>query len=240
METSTESIFDVAARHIQQLKEEYNRDREQLKIDKENLKYEKELSGPVYETDVIHLNIGGEVIATTRQTLTSHSKSLLSILFNGRWERRLPCDNDGNIYLDFNQDLFRHLLDQLQLSPTDSISYPSDPSLVRPFEKMLKKLQLQLSLSPSNIITINIDGQIMTSKIFNPTTENITESFRNSKLSEKSDIFIDYQPRFFRNLIKLRRQNKSLKFECQKILFMKERTFHMKRTFKNWENICCK
>jgi len=209
METSTESIFDVAARHIQQLKEEYNRDREQLKIDKENLKYEKELSEPVYETDVIHLNIGGEVIATTRQTLTSHSKSLLSILFNGRWERRLPCDNDGNIYLDFNQDLFRHLLDQLQLSPTDSISYPSDPSLARPFEKMLKKLQFQLSSSPSNIITINIDGQIMTSKIFNPTTENITESFRNSKLSEKSDIFIDYHPRFFRNLIKLRRQNKS-------------------------------
>ena len=87
---------------------------------------------------------------------------------------------------------------------------------------------------------MNIDGQVMTSQIFNLTTENITESFRNSKLSEKGDIFIDYHPRFFRNLIKLRRQNKSLKFECQKFFFMKERTFHMKRTFKNWENICCK
>ena len=240
MKNTTISIFDEAVCHIRELEEEYNRNREQLKIDQENLKREKELSESLYETDVIHLNIGGEIIATTRQTLTSYSKSLLSILFNGRWERRLPCDNDGNIYLDFNLDLFRHLLDQLQLSPTNNISYPSDPSLARPFEKILRKLQFQLSTSYKNVVTINIDGQVITSKIFNSAIQNITGSFRNPKLSEKSDIFIDYRPIFFRNLIKLRRQNKSLKFECQKLLFVKERTFHMKRTLKNWENICCK
>ena len=99
IEITTLSSFRRFIIDIEQLEKEYNRDREQLKIDKENLKYEKELSEPVYETDVIHLNIGGEIIATTRETWISYSKSLLSILFNGRWERRLPCDNDGNIVL---------------------------------------------------------------------------------------------------------------------------------------------
>lgn len=36
---------------------------------------EKELSESVYPTDVIRLNIGGEILGTTRQTLTSLPKS---------------------------------------------------------------------------------------------------------------------------------------------------------------------
>jgi hypothetical protein len=38
------------------------------------------------------LNVGGENIAETRQTLTSLPKILFSILFNGRWENRLHSD----------------------------------------------------------------------------------------------------------------------------------------------------
>ena len=74
---------------------------------------EKEITRNIDEIDVIHLNIGGEVLATTRQTLTLLPKSLFSILFNGRWEQRLHIDDDGNIFFDFNSIIFQYLLDQL-------------------------------------------------------------------------------------------------------------------------------
>jgi len=48
--------------------------------------------------------------------------------------------NDGNIFFDFNPIVFRHLLDQLQLSNGKSISSPFDPSLVRSFEKITSSI----------------------------------------------------------------------------------------------------
>ncbi|EPS57124.1 hypothetical protein M569_17698, partial [Genlisea aurea] len=63
---------------------------------------------------VIRLNVGGEIIMTTRQTLTKIPKSTLYFMFNGRWEQKLQIDQNGNIFFDFNPIIFRHLIDQLQ------------------------------------------------------------------------------------------------------------------------------
>jgi len=56
-------------------------------------------------SNVIRLNINGEIIFTTRQTLISLPKSLFSILFNGRWEQKwhqdqitLPSDSSLILY----------------------------------------------------------------------------------------------------------------------------------------------
>ena len=197
-----EQVFKELRQKFAELK----KDQKQLEVDREKFNNEKELNQAIYESDVIHLNVGGEMIATTRQTLISLPKSLFSILFNGRWEQRLHHDDQENIFLDFNPIVFRHLLDQLQLNEGKTISPPSDPSLIRSFEKMMKKLRVEhlLSTSDRNILTVNVDGQLITTHLSNP-----------FKLTNKTRVFIDYHPKIFRHLIKVNRQNKSLSIDKQ-------------------------
>ncbi len=94
---------------------------------------------------------------TTRQTLTKIPKSTLSILFNGRWEHKLQTDQNGNIFFDFNSIIFRHLLDQLPIIETNKLYPPSQPLLIEPFNKMLRKLGVQqlLSSEKKDVITFN-------------------------------------------------------------------------------------
>ena len=186
---------------------------------------EKEITRNIDEIDVIHLNIGGEVLATTRQTLTLLPKSLFSILFNGRWEQRLHIDDDGNTFFDFNPIVFWYLLDQLQLSEGKSISSPSDPLLARSFEKMMKKLRLEnvLATSNKNILAINVDGEIITTPISN-----------SSILVNKTHLFIDNHPKLFHHLIQIQRQNNSLKSACENILFSRREKFLPRKLFPKW------
>ena len=192
----------------------------------------------IHETDVIQLNIGGEILATTRQTLTSHPKSLFAILFNGRWEHQLHVDGDGNIFFDFNPIVFRHLLDQLQSSNRKSISPPSDPSLVQPFEKMLKKLGL--STFHKTISTVNVNGQIITTQ--KSTLNNIMIiSFNQSKLSNsQSDIFIDNHPKLFRRFIQFRREKLLLNITCRNISFAVFKQLFLSPLFNNTMISCGK
>ena len=198
--------IDEIVKELRQKHDELKKDQKQLEVDREKFNNEKELNQAIYESDVIHLNIGGEMIATTRQTLISLPKSLFSILFNGRWEQRLHHDDHANIFLDFNPTVFRHLLDQLQLNQGKNISPPSDLSLIRSFKKMMKKLHVEhlLSTSDRNILTANVDGQLITTHLSNP-----------FKLTNKTRVFIDYHPKIFRHLIKVNRQNKSLSIDKQ-------------------------
>ena len=108
--------------------------------------------------------------------------------------------------MDFNPTVFRHLLDQLQLNQGKNISPPSDLSLIRSFKKMMKKLHVEhlLSTSDRNILTANVDGQLITTHLSNP-----------FKLTNKTRVFIDYHPKIFRHLIKVNRQNKSLSIDKQ-------------------------
>ena len=154
------------------------------------------------------MNTNGEIIVTTRKTLILLSKSLFSILFNGRWEQRLHIDDDGNIFFDFNPLVFRHLIDQLQLSNGKSISPPFDPSLTQSFEKMIRKLQLKhLLLSEKNFVTTNVDGQIITIHRSNSTENNLIKPLNSSKLStHTAHVFIDYHPKVFRHFIKYQKE----------------------------------
>ena len=215
------------------MEKDFKRDDEQLKIDRKNLSNEKQLTRSIQKTDVIQLNVGGEIMFTTRETLTSIPKSLFSILFNGQWEQHLQRDKDDNFLVDFNPILFRHLLDQLQLFPTNPIALPQDPLLSRSFKKILRKFNLQhlLSSAEKAISTININGQLMTTQ---------TSNLRQISNSTKDNIFIDNHPKFFRHFLQLQRQNKSLRLACRNNSFSKRENSFMKQMFKNWKIFCCK
>ncbi len=167
---------------------------------------------PVDHTDIFQLNVGGEIIMTTRQTLMKISNSTLSILFNGQWDQKLQTDKDRNIFLDFNPILFRHLLDQLQIIETNNSTQlypPYQPSLIEPFKKMIRKLGLQQSLSAEkkNVITFNVGGQKITSqrttftRVSNSTFDTIIRPTKMIYSNNEGDVFRDYDPKLFQHLI---------------------------------------
>ena len=143
----------------------------------------------IADTDVISLNVGGQQLATIRSTLTRVNHSILAVMFNGQWEEKLPHDDEGNIFLDFNPILFEHLLEQLRLMKNEELiefSSPISPSLQIPFEKMLRKLGILL---PSSIISndvrqINVAGTVIT------TRQNIADQLSNLT----KDFFLDSHP----------------------------------------------
>jgi hypothetical protein len=214
--TTVQSIFAKAAAEILKLENDFKIDTEQLKINRENFKKETKATNLVKNTDVIRLNVGGEIIMTTRQTLTRLPKSALTVMFNDRWEHKLPVDQDGNIFFDFNPILFRHLLDQLQTLDINEISPPSESSLIIPFKKMLRKLDLhQLLSSEKNIITFNVGGHTHSNrqttfiKESNSTLNTIISHSNTKKLDNiDSDVFLDYDPKLFQHLVnQLRKQS---------------------------------
>jgi hypothetical protein len=207
--TTSQSRAQKVAAEIQRIEDELNNDENQLKTDREKFEEEKQIPKFIDNLDVIRLNVGGEILMTTRQTLTNIPKSTLSILFNGRWEHKLQTDQDGNIFFDFNPIVFRHLLDQLEIIETNKLYPPSQPSLIQPFNKMLRKLCLQqfLSLEKKNVITFNVGGQTITNQrttftqISNSTFDTIVSPSKIKYFNNQSDAFIDYDPKLFQHLI---------------------------------------
>ena len=114
MGSTTQSLPDKVNDEIRKILNEIKQEQEQLELDRQILKEEKRILKSLNNIDVLRINVGGEIITATRQTLTKIHKSILSVLFNGRWEHKLQIDQNGNIFFDFNPILFRHLIDQLQ------------------------------------------------------------------------------------------------------------------------------
>lgn len=62
-------------------------------------------------SDIIELNVGGELITTTRGTLTSTQGSMLAAMFSGRWEDQLTLDKDGRVFLDLSPYAIRKIIE---------------------------------------------------------------------------------------------------------------------------------
>jgi hypothetical protein len=200
---------------------EYQKEREQLKIDQDKFNKEKtqmETSNDI--TDVIRLNAGGEIIMTTRATLTRVPKSTLALMFNGRWQERLPKDFDENIFLDYDPVLFRHLIEQLQTleNGNSPVFYPPlSPSLIVPFEKMLRKLGFNAAAASSSsdeIIALNVGGEQMITRqntLTRVPQSKLAAIILRSKVNNKDangNLFLDHDPKLFRHLLDQLRQQK--------------------------------
>ena len=153
--STTRSPLDIVltdAKLIEKLRDELERDENAMKLDRKRLDDNKEITTPIHSTDLIELNVGGEMIATTRQTMTKIPQSILFNLFNGRWEHRLPIDNEGNIRFDFDPILFRHLLDQLQTFDANKFQKflpPSQPTSLTWIQHPLPKNFLSIKCLPT-------------------------------------------------------------------------------------------
>ena len=75
----------MKVKDIEELQAQIVKEENQVKLDQQQLDRDKQITQSVRPSGVIGLNVGDEIIATTRQTLTSILQSILATLFIGRW-----------------------------------------------------------------------------------------------------------------------------------------------------------
>jgi hypothetical protein len=67
---------------------------------------------PTRPEEVVRLNVGGHVFASTRSTLTKSADSMLAVLFGGKFSENL--DRDGCVFIDRDGTNFRYILNFLR------------------------------------------------------------------------------------------------------------------------------
>ena len=63
--------------------------------------------------DILTINAGGKLIAVRRDKLCQIQGSRLEKLFCGRWDKKLPRDSEGRIFLNCNSSCFQLIVDYL-------------------------------------------------------------------------------------------------------------------------------
>ncbi|GAX29439.1 hypothetical protein FisN_16Hu120 [Fistulifera solaris] len=104
---------------------------EELKKGFEKLEKEKKSLGCGKDSDVIHLNVGGTLMATLRSTLTYVEDSMLAARFSGRWDESIAKDKDGNFFIDQPIELFLPMINFIRNKQCETLleGAPSSPSL---------------------------------------------------------------------------------------------------------------
>uniref|UniRef100_W5LSF1 Potassium channel tetramerisation domain containing 12.1 n=1 Tax=Astyanax mexicanus TaxID=7994 RepID=W5LSF1_ASTMX len=74
----------------------------------------KNINSPAPFSEIIELNVGGQVYVTRHRTLVSVPDSLLWSMFSKKTPRELARDSKGRFFLDRDGFLFRYILDYLR------------------------------------------------------------------------------------------------------------------------------
>lgn len=99
-------------------------------------------------SDVVELNVGGQVMSTTRAVLCSAEGSLLAGMFSGNFDNGHKRDREDRIFLDVDPPIFSRILSHLRLrqiaSPDCPAPLPHVPEDMRPeYDMMLKYFGLE-------------------------------------------------------------------------------------------------
>ena len=114
--------------------------------------------GDKADGDCLHLNVGGDMIAVLRRTLTSVEGSMLASRFSGRWDESLEKDRDGNFFVDQPIELFRPMINYLRakacetpLGPPVKSPHLKDYELRQDFYRMVEYFGMTNGIYPSVI-----------------------------------------------------------------------------------------
>ena len=183
---SSEDLLAKFDELVKRFKEEFNEiiqgEREKMKAEVEQYNAEKQRMKPfeVSDDDIIHLNIGGQKLTSTRSTLCQVEGSLLAIMFSGRWERGLKRDEDGAVFFDVNPQYFGYILDYLRMKKIASPENPAELAKVaRDQVKNFNTLVEYLGLSDEIVVPVEetveiVPTQIVPSEKFNLHSPEIT------------------------------------------------------------------
>uniref|UniRef100_A0A3P8V613 Potassium channel tetramerisation domain containing 12.1 n=1 Tax=Cynoglossus semilaevis TaxID=244447 RepID=A0A3P8V613_CYNSE len=111
-------------------------------------------------TEIIELNVGGQVYVTRHKTLIAVPDSLLWNMFSRKSPKELARDSKGRFFLDRDGFLFRYILDYLRdLNLVLPDYFPEKSRLQREAEFFqLRDLSKRLSPRKSGYITIGYRG----------------------------------------------------------------------------------
>ncbi|KAL7548382.1 hypothetical protein ACHAWF_011664 [Thalassiosira exigua] len=114
-----------------------------------------EVFGDKSDSDVLHLNVGGDRLDVLRRTLTSVEGSMLASRFSGRWDESLEKDSEGHFFIDQPIELFRPMINYLRakqcetpLGPPVKSPYPKDYELRQDFYRLVEYFQMTLGIYP--------------------------------------------------------------------------------------------
>ncbi len=97
------------------------------------------------DDDILKINAGGKIFIVKLSTLTQHTMgTAFWALFNGRWEKKLQRDMNGQIFLDVNPECFQAIvtfLNEMMVSCEDN---PPDPPSVHDEQKPILWQHLEL------------------------------------------------------------------------------------------------
>ena len=147
--------FDAMTKRFKKEFEEIiegERTKMKAEVDAYNVEKERMKAVLVSDSDIIHLNVGGQKITTKRSTLCQVEGSLLASMFSGRWEDGLERDKDGCIFFDFNPQYFVLILDCLRAkkieTPENPAPLPQVPSeQLKNFNNLVGYLGLEKELT---------------------------------------------------------------------------------------------
>jgi hypothetical protein len=102
--------------------------------------------------DIIHLNVGGTMLAERRSTLRQIKDSKLATMFDRATENALDRDENNHIFLDLNPKYFSMILNYLRAKSIPqrkfTVPFPKlKPEEVRPFSEMAMHLGLEEEFS---------------------------------------------------------------------------------------------
>ncbi|CAE8615006.1 unnamed protein product [Polarella glacialis] len=111
--------------------------------------------------DVVELNVGGQLMSTTRAVLRSAEGSLLAGMFSGNFDSGHKRDKEGRIFLDIDPPLFSKVLSHLRLrriaSPDCPAPLPHIAEELQPeYDMMIKYFGLETFMYGDTGTTGNI------------------------------------------------------------------------------------
>ena len=107
---------------------------------------------------IIHLNVGGTLYTTTKETLTKCEPSGLRKVFNCDVPE-CPKDKDGNYFIDADGPLFRYILNYLRT--VDPMSFNSGFIILPTDFQELRQLEAEAEFYGLTNMVIEIQGHRM-------------------------------------------------------------------------------
>eukprot|EP00121_Abeoforma_whisleri_P010403 Awhi_evm1s9593 len=102
---STKDDLEKASLELQETRQKIDSDLKAL-----NLEKEKMADLHISMDGIVKLNVSGQLIQCTRNTLSQFGNSFLASMFSGRWDESQLKDSKGNIFLNFDPDSFCYIL----------------------------------------------------------------------------------------------------------------------------------
>ena len=106
---------------INRKKEDINRKRLIIRertnnlIERQRKLLEQNGDSDVNLSSLINLNVGGNKMTVPRNLLTYLKDSRLEVLLSGRFENKILRDNEDNVFLDVDPDIFRRVIESFYL-----------------------------------------------------------------------------------------------------------------------------